>query len=398
MGYIPIIGFTFSVLFKAVNSEFRQWNRSEISLAFSLSLLALSLALPLTGRLVDRFGARKVIVPGAILFALGLMGFTFQSRALWQFYLTFVFLGFAGTATLTMPYYKVICAWFTEKRALALGIATVGGGLGSTFMPYLVYSLIAAYGWRKAYFLIGLLVIVVTLPVVGMFLREPPSFPETPPKEGPPRPQPSDALKARCATHPPIWRSGAFWLASASFFLMSATLNGCLIHLVPLLTDRGFPNEAAVLAVSVFGAATLLANLGAGYLLDRMAASAFALGVFTLAALGIFFLWHGRVPFLVFLAVSLMGAGMGAQSVVMPYMVSKYFGVAFFGEIYGYILMVYTLGAILGPMAMGAVFDSTHSYGDGLGLFFAAALLAAALMKWLGPYQPRPEAMKGAVD
>jgi MFS family permease len=398
LGYIPIIGFTFSVLFKAVSSEFPHWDRSEISLAFSLSLLALGLALPVTGRLVDRFGARMVIVPGAILFALGLMSFTFLSGHLWQFYLTFAFLGIVGAATITMPYYKVICVWFTRRRALALGIATVGSGVGSTFMPSLTYAWIASFGWRKAYFLIGALVVAITIPVVGLLLKETPSDMELAREyDGDAHPQEFVAAKSGMP-HRAIWRSGSFWLASVSFFLMSLTLNGCLIHLVPLLTDRGLSSKAAVFATSIFGAATLLGNLGAGYLLDRMAASLFSLVVFSLGGLGIFLLWQGRASPLPFIAVFLMGVGMGAQSVVMPYIVSRYFGVHFFGEIYGYMLTVYTLGAIAGPMIMGAVFDSTRSYSLALGPFFIAALVSAGLMKWLGPYHPEPAAAKSALD
>ena len=393
VGYIPVIGFTFTVLFKAISSEFTNWDRSEISLAFSLSLIALSLVLPGTGRLVDRFGARKVILPGTILFGIGLMSFRLLTGHLWQFYLLFVFLGVTGTATVTMPYYKVICAWFVEKRAIALGIATVGGGLGSALLPYVAYSLISKFGWRQAYFVMGLSVLAIAIPAVALLLKEKPAHVRPQLDEVPTAKSDSEAGASSAGV---IWHSKTFWLVGASFFLMSVTINGCLVHLVPLLTDRGAASKDAVFATSVFGAATLLGNLGAGYFLDRVTANSFAAGIFGLAAVGIFLLWQGAAGSLVLVAVLFMGFGMGTQSVVMPYVVSRYFGLGFFGEIFGFVLTIYTIGAILGPMMMGAVFDSAHSYSLALGGFVLAALLAAGLMKWLAPNDLYPAAVSGA--
>src|SRR3954454_15675322 len=83
MSYGPIVSFTFGVFFKPLSQEFG-WSRSQVSLAFSLSLLVLSLVLPVIGRLVDRFGARKVIVPSVLLFGLGLMSFALLSTHLWH--------------------------------------------------------------------------------------------------------------------------------------------------------------------------------------------------------------------------------------------------------------------------------------------------------------------------
>src|SRR4051812_16115789 len=95
MGYGPIVSFTFGVFFKPLSQEFG-WSRSQVSLAFSLSLLVLSLVLPVIGHLVDRFGARKVIVPSVLLFGLGLMSFALLSTHLWHLYLIYVVLGLVG--------------------------------------------------------------------------------------------------------------------------------------------------------------------------------------------------------------------------------------------------------------------------------------------------------------
>jgi len=399
MGYVPVIGFSFSVFFKPLSQEFN-WSRAEISLGFSLSLLVLSAALPIVGRLVDRFGARKIILPAALLFGLGLASFYFLTPNLWHFYAIYIFLGIVGSGTAAVPYYKVISHWFDKRRGLALGLTMGGAGIGFFVMPSLSYALIATVGWRMAYVLIGLTVIVVTVPVVGLFLKE--------------RPQmmgllPDGALirHGDLETQQPVgsgimgreaWRAPTFWVMCTALFLVSVSLNGCLIHLVPLLTDRGISAQSAALAASLLGGATLLGRVGTGFLLDRFFATNVAVCFFGVAALGILMLWAGFAGPLPFVAAALLGVGIGAEGDIMPYLVGRYFGLLAFGEIYAYVLAAYTLGAVVGPLLMGVGFDSTGSYYSVLAPFLAVTLAGALLMTRLGPYRTWKATVEPAID
>jgi len=168
---------------------------------------------------------------------------------------------------------------------------------------------------------------------------------------------------------------------------MSASVHGCLMHLVPLLTDHGVSPQNAALAASLLGAALLLGRVGAGYLLDRFFASAVALCFFCGATLGFVLLWGGATGELVFAAAFLVGLGMGAEGDIIAYLVSRYFGLRAFGEIYGYAFAAFTLGGVVGPLLMGMGFDATGSYRLVLGVFVVTSLIAAGLMTRLGPYQ-----------
>jgi MFS family permease len=388
MGYVPIIGFSFSVFFKPISQEF-QWSRAEISLGFSLSLLVLSAALPVVGRLVDRFGARRIIVPAALLFGLGLASFYFLSARLWHFYGIYIFLGLVGSGTAAVPYYKVISNWFDKKRGRALGLTMGGAGIGFVVMPSLSYSLIASVGWRAAYVFIGIAVFVVTVPLVGLLLKEKPqdvgllpdgdrqSHSTTVSQEST-----GDGLSGRGA-----WRSGTFWIMCIALFLVSVSLNGCLIHLVPLFTDRGVSPQSAAFAASLLGGATLLGRVATGFLLDRFQATNVAVSLFSVGALGILMLWAGAAGPLSFLTAILLGVGIGAEGDIMAYLVSRYFGLKAFGEIYAYVLAIYTLGAVAGPLVMGLSFDSSGSYESALIPFLFLTVAGAFLMTRLGPYQ-----------
>jgi MFS family permease len=388
MGYVPIIGFSFSVFFKPISQEF-QWSRAEISLGFSLSLLVLSAALPIVGHLVDRFGARRIIVPAALLFGLGLASFYFLSARLWQFYAIYIFLGIAGSGTAAVPYYKVISNWFDKKRGRALGLTMGGAGIGFLVMPSLSYSLISRVGWRTAYVFIGFAVIVVTVPVIGLFLKEKPQdIGLLPDGEGPSH---SNILDARSVgdglSGREAWRSGTFWIMCTALFLVSVSLNGCLIHLVPLLTDRGVSPQSAAFAASLLGGATLLGRVATGFLLDRFFATNVAVSFFCVGAVGIFMLWAGVAGPLSFLTAILLGVGIGAEGDIMAYLVSRYFGLRAFGEIYAYVLAIYTLGAVAGPLLMGLSFDSSGSYESALIPLLILTLAGTFLMTRLGPYR-----------
>lgn len=388
MSYGPIIAFTFGVFIKPLSDEFG-WSRADISLGFSLSLLMLSGAAPLVGRMVDRFGARKVIIPSVLIFGLGVMSFSYLSASLWHFYAIYIALGIVAVGAATLPYLSVVSHWFDRQRGLALGLAMIGVGLGTFVMPSLAQALIDLAGWRQAYVILGLLVIGVTIPVVALLLKETPQMMGLQP----------DGATATQAT--PMSASGqedglssyeacklgVFWLIFAAFFLMSVSVHGCLIHLVPMLTDRGFSAQSAAFATSLLGGALLVGRVGAGYLLDRFFASSVAIGFLSGAAVGIFLLWSEAVGMLAFSAAILVGLSVGAETDLMPYVVSRYFGLRAFGEIYGCVVVAWGMGGVLGPFLMGVGFDSTGSYRFVLGIFIVATLFATGLIARLGPYR-----------
>lgn len=388
VGFGPVITFTFGIFFNAMSEELG-WSRGEFSLAFSLSLLMLACFSPLVGRLVDRFGARAVIVPSTVLFGLAFMSLGALSSHIWHAYAVFLFMGAVGGGTAPVPYSGVVSRWFDRRRGLALGLMMAGTGLGTFVMPALASALIGYAGWRGAYLAIGLFVIAVAVPVVSLLLVD---APETvgqrpdgdaggPAAHGPSRD--GDAgLSARDALS-----SGGFWIMFAAFFLVSASVHGSLIHMVPMLTDRGLSAQAAAFATSLLGGALLIGRVGTGYLLDRLFAPYVAACLFFGAALGLLFLWSGATGGLAFAGAFLMGLGMGAEVDIIAFLVSRYFGLRSFGEIYGYAFGSYMLGGVAGPFAMGVGFDAAGSYDAVLGAFLVATCAAVVLIARLGPYQ-----------
>jgi MFS family permease len=351
--------------------------------------VGITLTVPGIGRLVDRFGARRVIVPAGLLFGLSVLSLSFLSASLLHFYTIYLLMGVVGSGATPVPYAKVISRWFDRNRGLALGLAVALMTVGGSIMPSLAQALIAAVGWRQTYVLLGLMAMGVTIPVVGLFLKEAPEIMGLEP-DGESVGQAEISKRGGREgglSFSETWQTSAFWPMIGAVFLMSVSFHGYIIHLVPLLTDRGLSTQSAALAASLAGGASLAGRIGIGYLLDRFFAPYVAAWFFCGFALGIALLWSGVAGGLVFVAVVLVGLGVGAELDFMPYAVSRYFGLHAFGEIYSYIFAVFTLGGVIGPLLMGIGFDATGSYSLVLATFVIAALTAGGLMTRLGPYR-----------
>ncbi|MCS6817428.1 MAG: MFS transporter [Blastocatellia bacterium] len=393
----PLVGVTFGIFLNALADEFN-WNRAEIAAAYSISLSAMTVCSPVVGKLVDRWGARRVIIPAAALFGGALMSLAWLSPHLGHLYVVFAVIGMLSGGSAHVPYARVISNWFDRRRGLALGLSMAGLGIGTTFMPFLAHLLIQHLGWRAAYALLGSLPILAVVPIAGLLLKEKPEdlglWPdgvggnegdrrfgaEVPSSSGAPSGlSPSEALRTR-----------TFWIMGMAFFLMSLCAIGIMIHLVPLLVDRGLSAERAALAMSIFGAALLMGRVICGVLLDRFFAPFVAVAFFSLAGVGILLLWLGVGGIIAFVAAFLIGLTMGAEIDIIAYLVSRYFGLCSFGEIYGYSLSLYLLGGIVGPFLMGVGFEKLGSYREILLVLFLMTLIASGLLTRLGTYHAEP--------
>jgi len=388
-GYAPIFVFSFGVFVRSFVEEFHS-NRTQISLAFTLASLMVSVGSPLAGRLVDRFGARRVLLPSIGIQGSLLISFKFVSTSIWQLYALFLSLGFFGSVTNPVAYCKVVSKWFDRRRGLALGLTMLGLGLGAAVMPPIAQRLITWVGWRSAYEILGLVVLVASIPVVGLFLENSPSEMGLLPDGGTsPRAQFSESKVDEGVPGSVARTSSTFWLIACAFSLAGGAAQACVIHLVSLLTDRGISAGNAALASSALGIAFIFGRVVAGYLVDRFFGPYVSVAFFVGMACGLALLWVGSRGAGAFLGASFVGLGMGGEGDLMPYMTSRYFGLRSFGEIYGSIFAIFTLAGAVAPLLMAIGFDRTGSYRTPLSFFLLATLISIVLMTRLGPYRFR---------
>ena len=395
MSSSPIVTYTFGVFLIQLSGEF-DWTRGQISLAFSLSMLAFAVAQPFVGRILDRFGARRVIVPAVLVFGASFASLSLLTSQLTHLYAVFLVMGVVGGGTTSIAYFGVLSRWFVKRRGIALGLALAGNGLSAFMMPSLAQFLVDSVGWRQAYLALGLMTVVVSIPIVALLLRdspeamglEPDGHPPTDSQSKSPPEEPSSPMGGmRGMSGREALRTSTFWVIVIPFLLMSTALVGCMTHLVPMLTDRGVAIQTAAFATSVMGGATMIGRITIGYLLDRFFAPRVAMTFFAVALFGIFLLWSEATGALAFLGAFVIGFAASADT-TLPYLVTKFFGLKTFGEIYGLVVACNVMGWMAGPVILGFAFDWMGSYRTMLGALMVVLLVAVGLMGLLASRRP----------
>jgi MFS family permease len=384
----PVTVYSFGIFFKSLAHEFHA-SRAAISFAFTLHNVLGALLLPAVGRLIDRLGARRVIVIVTAIFALALLSALWIGHSIWQLYVFYAALGItmsAGPGPLS--YGVVISHWFNRRRGLALGLMGLGIGIGAVVLPPIAQRLIGLFGWRVAYALFGGAVLLISIPVVAMFLQNDPSDRGL---EADGAENAMSAVEVSASKEGLCWaeirHSPDFWLLILVFVLTSASVHAGVLHMPALLTDRGMSPARAAMASAVIGISVVLGRLGSGYLLDHFFAPHVAMLFYSASAAGMAILWSGLSGSTALGAAFLVGLGMGSEVELMAYLISRYFGLRSFATAYGYAFAAFMLAGATGTLLMGAGFDHFHSYTVPLGCFCMAMVCAVALLMRLGAYR-----------
>ena len=383
----PLLVFSFSVFFKPWVADFHA-SRAAVSFAFSLLNLVGALWLPATGMLIDRFGAKRVILPSTVLYGLALISSLWVGHSIWQLYLLSSVLGVVfSSGAAPVPYGVVISHWFNRRRGLALSLSMMGIGVGSIVVPIEAQRLIATYGWRVTFAIFGAAVLLIPLPVLGRFLLDDPAQRNL-------RPDGDETIddslpveeKPGLSWHA-IWHDPMYWTMLCIFSLAGAGVHGVALHMSAIFTDRGISAERAAVATSLVGAAVMVGRLASGYLLDRLFAPRVAMLFYGATMVGMGILCGRDAGTLALAGSFLSGLGMGAEVEVMGYMISRYFGLRAFGSAYGHAFAAFMISGSLGVLVMGAGYDRFHSYTVPLAGFCGAMLLTLILLRGFGPYR-----------
>jgi len=374
VGFGSLFVYTFSVFVKPLAAEFG-WGREVISRGFGIAAVMVAISSPFLGSWLDRFGARRIILPCAAIFGCAMASLAFLQPSPWQFYAVCLLIGLVGNATTQMGYSRAVSTWFFRRLGMALALVMAGTGIGSIVLPFVAQTLISGPGWRAAYLALGVMVLVLALPLTARYVRE---------RERD-RPQ-TDAPVLSGVTWQRGLRSLPFWIIVATLFLSSISLNGALTHLVALLTDRGISAREAALSASFLGFASLAGRLGVGYLLDRFSGPRIAFGLLMLASAGIFLLSGLKTFPAACLAAALVGFGMGGEADITPYLLTRYYGLRSFSTLYGFTWTFYAIAGAIGPVILGRAFDVTGSYQTLLSILAGTTVVAGLMMLFLPRY------------
>lgn len=388
----------FGALFNSLLAEFG-WKRSVISLGFSLRAEVGGIAAPLVGFLVDRVGARRLMVVGVTLVGLGFLALS-RINSLWSFFgaVTLIALGMSaagGTvATVTVAH------WFERKRGRALSLLYTGSGCAGAMVLLLTW-LISAYGWRSALVITAFIIWGVCLPLALTVRNQPeeygllPDGVAPPPRPGPPGETPLAAAAAGgvspAARGLPLaqaLRSPAFWLMAIAVSLAQLSVNSILVHQFPYLTGLGFSEGVAALTVTGVAFISLTGRLGLGLLSDFVDKRKLLAVALLLQAAGVFVLAGAHSGWQIILFLFIFSPGFGGTVPLRAALQAEYFGRRSFGAILGSMETIRTLGTVVGPVLVGGMFDIMGTYRPAFLLVASLTLLAIPLVLAMNRPQP----------
>lgn len=344
--------------------------RSSISLVFFILAIAAAFIYPVIGSLADKFGARIVVLSGHLLFVVSLFGLSF-SRNLAQFYLAFVCIGLSGSVLGPILFTKIIAGWFDRYRGLFLGIISgVGYGLGSTLMPLFAVAILADHDWRFTYQAIAILVFLLGFPPLVFLLRDPPDPLPTKTYMRIEGVEEVPGFSFAAALKTPV-----FWMVLLAISICSGCLLAVFTHIVPILMDRGLPVTAATSVLSTFALFTVFGQIGTGYLLDYFRRPNLIAPFFFIPVLGLPLLLLSSSTPVLLLGGALMGIGMGTEFGLLPFCLSRYFGLKSYGKISGLVYSVIALTNGFFPVLMDVIFDLSGSYEIAIYVIIAVMII-----------------------
>jgi predicted MFS family arabinose efflux permease len=264
-------------------------------------------------------------------------------------------------------------------------LALCGSGVAAIVLPPWTVWIIGEWGWRTAYLALATLPLVIALPVTYWLL---PTAAQRPSSTVAPT-EPKSAEKNDFEVKEALM-SYRFWLLMASTMLLGFAISGTIPNIIPLLIDIGVSAPTAAGLMGVFGISLIIGRLSAGYTLDFVWAPAVAAVMFPLAALACALLSTGVTDYAVLvMSIFLFGIATGAEFDLIPYIITRYFGLKRYGQIYALQWVGWTVFSGVAPTIYGYIFDVSGSYRGALYAAIACFLVAPVLVLFLGRYPKR---------
>jgi len=379
-----------AVMLKPISADLG-WSRALTAAGITAGALLGGVMSPFFGPIADRLGPRILLPAGGALVGLLAIGLGLSTEP-WHFYATFIparaFTEFllCGIVPLT-----AITNWFYFKRPRAMGLAVMSVPLGAAALSVVYQFFVTYYGWRSAFFVLGIsLWLLVALPGAVLLRRQPEDMglrpdgiePARAGKESETNVNGDGMLLApeRSLTRGAAVRTTTLWLLVASTFLASLGTGGVAFHTVAYLTDIEIAPAVAAGVLGVMALSGALGNVLWGGLAERIHPRRLNVGTMAVSAGAIALLMEVSDPLTAYVFAVLFGFCARGAAVLTQILVARYFGRRSYGAISSILDPFHKGGLGLGPLFAGIAFDLTGSYQTIFAIFVANFIVAALLI------------------
>lgn len=381
-------GFSFFSIMMAATGLFMEplgkefgWSRTLLSSGPSIATIMTAILGPFFGVLIDRFGSRKLALPGIIVTIASVCTFGLVNGEQWQWITLWFIFGIVSVTIKSTIWTAAVVGVFEKSRGLALGLTLSGTAVAQAVIPPLGNYLITEFGWRLAFVWLGLGWGGITFLLVWLFLFDVHSRKAKMVAITDTGAEAEAVVELKGLTVQQAVRDRALWqLAFSNFIVMTMTM-GLTIHLFPILTEAGISREKAAMLTAISGIAAIIGKLVTGYLLDRYRPN-WVGGLTLAAAAGAFALLIDDIssPTLIVVALIINGYAAGTKTHITGFLTAGYSGMKNFGAIYGFMSALMALASGVGPLLAGYAYDSSGGYGPFLILGAIGCLIGGLLV------------------
>jgi MFS family permease len=358
------------------------WTRQQVTSGNAYSKVAVAIAFGfLAGRLVDRFGPRRLMLVGIVMAGGALVGLaSVKTMAAFYFFYCFNALGYVFGGPL--PNQVLLSRWFDRARGRAMGIAYLGIGLGGAIVPLLAYTLTQRYGWRGALQILGWSMIAVALPA-AYFVKDP--FDSQALALGKPATHAAGATAGGTGSgFSHILRQAPFYFLALGSMASIGAVGGTVQNLALYLSlDRKLPQRDVDGMLSLVLIGSLIGRLLMGWLADRWPRKRVMLLIYLIVAVAIPPLFFAPTTGALSAAALLFGIGLGGDYMIIPLMAADLYGLAVMGRVMGVVLTADSVAEALVPMLVAGIRDRTGSYEGGFLLLVVLAAIGAVAVSFL---------------
>ena len=380
----------FSLLLPEMIAEF-SWSRAETAGAFSIGFVIAAILGPVSGILLNQFGARAIMPIGTVMMSAGFAATAYVSES-WMLYPTFGFLVIGASTVLGyIGHAATLPLWFQRRRGLAVGLAFSGVGIGAVTVLPIINYIIGADGWRQACWVVAIMVLTLLLPLnLIIQRRRPADLGLLPDGDARKADEDGNLQSAELPVGPTLGnalRHPSFWLMAVAAFCVLWMWYAMQVHQTQFLLETGFSADTALLALAVVSAAGVISQISAGWLADKIGRES----TWTIGCLGFIVCFGASIMlrqsqsewlmWTMVLAQGMFGYGLTVVYASAP---ADLFNGRQFSTIFGCLSVASSLGGGAGPFFTGLLFDIDGNYdrafmlAAGLGFISIVAMWLAA--------------------